>query len=39
MSVLKENEGERLVITSIHLLKNNLTQKMSELNMGKGEKK
>lgn len=38
MSVLKGNEGERLVITSI-LLKNNLTQKMSELNMGKGEKK
>ncbi|KAJ6756832.1 hypothetical protein OIU79_029089 [Salix purpurea] len=32
MSVLKGKEGERLVITSIHLLKNNLIQNMSELN-------
>jgi hypothetical protein len=38
MSVVKGKDGERLVITSIHLTNDNLIQKMSELKGKRGEK-
>ena len=38
MSVVKGKEGERIVITSIHLSNDNLIQKMSELKGKRGEK-
>jgi hypothetical protein len=38
MSVVKGKDGERLVITSIHLPNDNLIQKMSELKGKRGEK-